>query len=274
MISLKGVEIARYELAQGCELALHSDEKAEKIEGIATREPSFGIAAVWISPDQVETARRAGYTVVDSISIMGTHLSEVVRRHAWELFSRQDAKKVLDRVGEDNPKVVEDLVPKLLSLAVVQKVFQNLLRERVSIRDAASILEALGEAAPITKNTVLLTEYVRQAIRRQVVKPWLEPSGDLSAYLLDPTLEQTIESAVEHAENSSHLNLSPQRIRDLQERLKKCCNPPDAPALLITSAAARFFVRQVAESITPNLTVLSHNEIPPGNRIASLGPVA
>ncbi len=274
VISLKGAEIARYELAQGCELALHSDEKAEKIEGIPTREPSFGIAAVWIAPEKVEMARRAGYTVVDTISILGTHLSEVVRRHAWELFSRQDAKKALDRVNEDNPKAVEDLVPKLLSLAVVQKVFQNLLRERVSIRDASSILEALGEAAPITKNTVLLTEYVRQAIRRQVVKPWLESSGDLPAYLLDPSLEQTIESAIEHTENSSHLNLSPQRIRDLQERLKKCCNPPDAPAVLITSAAVRFFVRQVAESITPNLTVLSHNEIPPGNRIASLGAVA
>jgi len=274
VISLKGVEIARYELAQGCELALHSDEKAEKIEGIPAREPAFGIAAVWITPDKVEMARRAGYTVVDSISILGTHLGEVVRRHAYELFSRQDAKKVLDRVAEDNPRVVEDLVPKLLPLAVVQKVCQNLLRERVSIRDAASILEAMGEAAPITKNTVLLTEYVRQAIRRQVVKPWLEPSGDLSGYLLDPVLEQTIESAIEHTENSSHLNLSPQRVRDLQDRLKKCCNPPDAPALLITNAAVRFFVRQIAESVTPNLTVLSHNEIPPGNRIASLGAVA
>jgi flagellar biosynthesis protein FlhA len=274
VIALKGVEIARYELAQGCELALHSDEKAEKIEGIPAREPAFGIPAVWITPDKVEMARRAGYTVVDSISILGTHLGEVVRRHAFELFSRQDAKKVLDRVSEDNPKVVEDLVPKLLSLAAVQKVFQNLLRERVSIRDAAGILEALGEAAPITKNTVLLTEYARQAIRRQVVKPWLDASGDLSAYLLDPSLEQTIESAVEHTENSSHLNLSPQRIRDLQERLAKCCKPPEAPAVLVTSAAVRFFVRQIAENITPNLTVLSHNEIPPGNRIASLGAVA
>jgi flagellar biosynthesis protein FlhA len=274
VISLKGVEVARFELAQGCELALHSDEKAEKIEGLPAREPAFGIAAVWITRDKVDVARRSGYTVVDSISIIGTHLGEVVRRHAHELFSRQDAKKALDRVSEDNPKVVEDLVPKLLSLAAVQKVFQNLLRERVSIRDSASILEALSEAAPITKNTVLLTEYVRQAIRRQVVKPWLEASGDLSAYLLDPVLEQSIESAVEHTENSSHLNLPPQRIRDLQDRLKKCCNPLDAPALLITNAAVRFFVRQIAESVVPNLTVLSHNEIPPGNRIASLGSVA
>jgi flagellar biosynthesis protein FlhA len=278
VFSLKGVEISRYELAHGCELALQSasesEEKGEKIDGIRTREPAFGIPAVWISPDRVEQARRAGYTVVDTISIIGTHLGEIVRRHAHELFSRQETKKVLDRANEDNSKAVEDLVPKLLSLAAVQKVLQNLLRERVSIRDAVSILEALGEAAPITKNPVLLTEYVRQAIRRQVVKPLLEPSGDISAYFLDPVLEQSIESAVEHTETSSHVNLSPQRVRDIQERLKKCCSPQDAPGLLITGSAARFFVRQIMESITPNLSVLSHNEIPPGNRIVSLGTVA
>ncbi|HUJ49268.1 MAG TPA: flagellar biosynthesis protein FlhA, partial [Bryobacteraceae bacterium] len=272
-ISIKGVEIARYELAHGCELAIHSDDKAEKIDGIPTREPAFGMSALWISSDQAEKARRAGYTIVDTISILGTHLSEVARRHAYELFSRQDAKKVLDRVAEEHPKVVEDLVPKLLSLAVVQKVLQNLLRERVSIRDASTIMEALGEAAPITKNTVLLTEYVRQAIRRQVVKPLLDAAGDLPAYLLDQNLEQAIESAVEHTENSSHVNLSPQRVRDIQDRIKKCCGPPDAPVVLLTTSGARFFLRQITESIAPNLTVLSHNEVPPGGRIISLGMV-
>ncbi|MBZ5611679.1 MAG: flagellar biosynthesis protein FlhA [Acidobacteriia bacterium] len=272
-ISIKGVEVARYELAHGCELAIHSDDKAEQIEGLPTREPAFGIAALWISPENAEKARHAGYTMVDTISILGTHLGEVVRRHAHELFSRQDAKKLLDRVAEENPKVVEDLVPKLLSLAVVQKVLQNLLRERVSIRDAASILEALGEAAPITKNTVLLTEYVRQAIRRQVAKPFIDSSGDLSAHFLDPGIEQAIESAVEHTENSSHLNLAPQRVRDIQDRIKKCCGAPDAPAVLLTTSGARFFTRQITESVAPNLAVLSHNEIPPGNRIVSLGAV-
>jgi flagellar biosynthesis protein FlhA len=274
VFSLKGVEISRYELVHGCELALQSEDRGEKIDGIPTHEPAFGIPAVWISPDRIEEARRAGYTVVDAISIIGTHLSEVVRRHAHELFSRQETKKVLDRVNEENPKAVEDLVPKLLPMAAVQKVFQNLLRERVSIRDAGSIIEALGEAAPITKNNVLLTEYVRQAIRRQVVKPLMEPSGDLSAYFLDLGLEQSIEAAVEHTENSSHVNLAPQRVREIQERLKRCCSPQDAPGLLVTGSAARFFVRQIMESVTPNLSVLSHNEIPPGNRIVSLGTVA
>jgi flagellar biosynthesis protein FlhA len=273
MFSIKGVEIARFELMHGCELAIHSDEKSEPIEGIPTREPAFGIAAVWIAPENVEKARKAGYTIVDTISIVGTHLGEVVRRYAHELFSRQDAKAVLDRVAVENPRLVEDLVPKLLTLAVVQKVLQNLLRERVSIRDAGSILEALGEAAPITKSTVLLTEYVRQAIRRQVVKPLLDAAGDLTAHFLDPAVEQVIESAVEHAENSSHLNLPPQRIRDIQERIKKCCGPAETPAVLLTSSAARFFVRQMTESIIPNLSVLSHNEVPPGNKIISLGAV-
>lgn len=274
MILIKGVEIARYELAHGCELAIHADDKSGKIDGLPTREPAFGIPAVWIAPENVDKARHAGYTIVDTISILGTHLGELVRRHAHELFSRQDAKKVLDRVAEDYPKIVEDLVPKLLSLATVQKVLQNLLRERVSIRDAGSILEALGEAAPVTKNTVLLTEYIRQAIRRQVAKPLLDQSGELTAYFLDPTLEQSIESAVEHTENSSHLNLSPQQIRHIQERIQKCCGAPDATVVLLTSSGSRFFVRQITETIAPNLTVLSHNEIPPEARIVSLGPVA
>ncbi len=148
MISMKGVEIARYELAHGCELAIHSDDKAEKIDGIPTREPAFGIAAVWISPDDVEKARRAGYTIVDTISIIGTHLGESCAATRMSCSPVRMLRKCWTGSPKTIPKLVEDLVPKLLSLAVVQKVFQNLLRERVSIRDAASILEALGEAAP------------------------------------------------------------------------------------------------------------------------------
>jgi len=274
VISIKGVELTRFELVHGCELAIRAGEKTEAVDGIPALEPAFGIPALWVTPENVDSARKAGYTIVDTVSILGTHLAELVRRYAHELFSRQDAKKLLDRVAEENPKLVEDLVPKLLPLAVVQKVLQNLLRERVSIRDAASILEALGEAAPITKNTILLTEYVRQAIRRQVVKPLLDQTGDLMAHFLDPTLEQAIELAVEHTENSSHLNLSPQRVRDIQDRIKKCCGSPDTQAVMLTSSGSRYFVRQMTESTSPNLTVLSHNEMPPGNRIVSLGTVA
>lgn len=163
LISLKGVEIARYDLPHGCELAIPSGQAQTTLEGQATREPAFGMSALWIPHERAERARAAGYTVVDPVSVLGTHLSELIRRHAHELLSRQDTKRLLDRVAVEHPKVVEDLVPKLLPMAAVQRVLQNLLRERVSIRDAVSILEALGEAATATRNPILLTEYVRQS---------------------------------------------------------------------------------------------------------------
>jgi len=270
VILIKGAEVARYEMRQGMELALHSGQPSAPIEGEATREPAFGLPALWIRPEQAEAARAAGYTVVDAVAIIGTHLSEIVRRYAHELFSRQDAKRVLDRVAEENPKVVEDLVPKLLPLATVQRVLQNLLREHVSIRDAVTILEALGEAAQITRNPVLLTEFVRQAIRRTVVKPYLNRNGDVPAYLLDPAIEQEIEAAVEHGEHASHLGLSPQRMRAIVDKIRQAVGSLQGPAVLITSSGARYFLRQMLEQAMPRLHVLAHNEIPPETRVVSL----
>jgi len=271
-IVLKGVQIVRYELPQGCELAINPGEGAPKLDGIQTTEPAFGVPAVWIRPEQVEAAREGGYTVVDAPSVLGTHLAEFIRRNAHEIFSRQDAKRMLDRVGADNPRVVEDLVPKLLPLAAVQRVLQNLLRERVSIRDAVSILEALGEAANITHNTVLLTEYVRQAIRRVVVKPFLS-GADLPAYIVDPAVENLIESAVEHTEHTSHIGLAPQAIRDLLDRIRRSVRPSDAPVAAVTGSGSRYFLRQIVEPSLPNLYFLAHNEIPPGVRVVSLGVI-
>jgi flagellar biosynthesis protein FlhA len=273
VILLKGVEVARFDMPQGCELAIHPGKPAADLEGIAAKEPAFGIPAVWIRPEQVEAARAAGYTVVDATSILGTHLSEIIRRHAHELLSRQDTKKLLDRVTEEHPRVVEDLVPKLLPLAAVQRVLQNLLRERVSIRDSVSILEALSEAAAITKNPVLLTEYVRQAIRRVVVKPYLNASGDLPAFFLEPALEQMVESAVEHGEQSSHWNLSPQAVREILERIRKAVGAPESPVVAIASAGARPFLRQLTEPSVGNLFFLSHSEIPSGVKVVSLGVI-
>ena len=273
-VSLKGVEIARYELPQGCELAIPSGAAAAALEGQATREPAFGMTAYWIPSGASERARGSGYTVVDPISVLGTHLSELIRRHAHELFSRQDAKRLLDRVSVENPRVVEDLVPKLLPLATVQKVLENLLRERVSIRDAVSILEALGEAAVTTRNPVLLTEYVRQAIRRTVVKPYLTRSGELAAWFIDPSIEQTVEGAVEHGEQNSHLSLAPGAIRDILNRIAARISSPDAPVAVITSSGARYFMRQFIEPVLPNIFFLGHNEVPPGLRVQSLGNIA
>jgi flagellar biosynthesis protein FlhA len=273
VISLKGVEIARYELPQGCDLAIHPGKPGTPLDGVQTHEPAFGIPAVWVPVERAEAAKQAGFTVVDPVSVLGTHLSEVIRRHAYELFSRQDAKRLLDRAAEESPKLVEDLVPKLLPLAIVQKVLQNLLRERVSIRDACTILEALGEAAAITRNPVLLTEFVRQSIRRMVVKPYLTPSGDLPAFFLDPSLEQLIESGVEHTENTSHLTLAPQRVRDVLDRVERGAGRVENPTVVIAGSGSRYFLRQIVEGAAPNLTVLSHNEIPAGVKVLSLGVI-
>jgi len=274
VISMKGVEVARYELAQGMELAISGTRVEQPVGGQPTREPAFGISAFWIPLERAERARQSGYTVVDGVSVLGTHLSELIRRHAYELFSRQDAKRLLDRVAIENPKVVEDLVPKVLPLAAVQRVLQNLLRERVSIRDAVTILEALGEAGTTTRNTILLTEYARQTIRRSVVKPYLNRAGELPAWFLDPAIEHAVESAIEHGEQASHLTLSPQAARDILNRIGARVMTPESPVVVITSTGARAFLRQITEPTIPNLCFLSHNEIPPGVRVQSLGTIS
>jgi flagellar biosynthesis protein FlhA len=270
-ISLKGAEIARYELPQGCQLAIPSGRSAPALEGTPTREPAFGLAAWWIPDQRAEQARAAGYTLVDAVSVLGTHIAELARRHAHELFSRQDAKKVLDLVAVEQPKLVEDLVPKQLPLSVVQRVLQNLLRERVSIRDTGSILEALGEAALSTRNLVLLTEYARQAIRRTVAHRYLDASGNLPAYFLDASIEQAVESAVQHGEQNSHLSMAPQTIREILDRIQRQAGSPEGPVAAVTTAGARYFLRQIVEPTLPNLFFLSHNEIPAGVKVVSLG---
>jgi len=155
----------------------------------------------------------------------------------------------------------------------VQKVLQNLLRERVSIRDAGTIVESLGEAAAVTRNPVLLTEFIRQAIRRHLVKPHLNPNGDLAAWLVDPAIEQAIESSVEHAETMSHMNMAPQKIRDIVDRFTRAIGPPDTTATVLVGSGARYFLRQITESCLPVISVLSHSEILPGVKIIAVGTV-
>jgi len=270
-VMLKGAEIARYELPHGCELAIAAGKKEAPAGGQPTREPAFGLAAWWIPAEMAEQARASGFTVVDPVSVMGAHITELSREYAHELFSRQHAKALLDRVALESPKVVEDLVPKLLPLATVQRVLQNLLRERVSIRDAVSILEALGEAAAATRNPVLLTEYVRQSIGRMVVRPYLNANGDLPAWLVGPAIEQAVEAAVEHTDQSSHITLSPQAIRDVVDRMARKAGTPETPVAAVTSGAARHFLRQIGHPALRNVFFLSHGEIPAGVRVISLG---
>lgn len=272
-ILVKGTEVARYELQAGCELALQPAQKSIVVPGTPTREPAFNVPAVWVTPDQIETARAAGCTLVDPVSIIGTHLTEIVRKYACEMFSRQDAKRVLDRITQDQPKLVEDLVPKQLGLGVVQKVLQNLLRERAPIRDAGTILEAMGEGAALTRNTALLTEYVRQGIRRTIVKPYLNAAGDLPAYFVEADIERGIEAGAEHGEHGSHLTLPPQEIRSIVERVSRALPATEPGLVVITSSGARQFLKQITENALPAVAVIAHSEVPPGVRVICLGTI-
>jgi flagellar biosynthesis protein FlhA len=273
LILVKGTAVARYELQAGSELAIPPTQVTAPVPGTPTHEPAFNLPALWVTADQIDRARALGCTVVDPVSVLGTHLTEIVRKYACELFSRQDAKRALDRVAQEQPKLVEDLVPKQLSLATVQKVLQNLLRERAAIRDAGTILEAMGEGASITRNTALLTEYVRQAIRRSIVKPYLNAQSDLPAYFVDSEIERNIESAAEHGEHGSHLSLSPQQIRSIVDRFNRNLPATDSALVVITSSGARLFLKQITENAFPALAVIGHNEVPSGVRVICLGTI-
>jgi flagellar biosynthesis protein FlhA len=282
-ILIKGNEISRYEIQRGMDLMLppgqaNTPQTREVLDtflaagAVATTEPAFQMPACWVTEASIERARQLGCTLVDGLSVLATHLAETLRRNLHEVYSRADTKKLLDRLADENPKAVEDLVPKLLSLSVMQKILQNLLREGVSIRDAGSILEALTEGAAMTKNPVLLTEFVRQALKRTVVKPHLQGSSSLPVWQLEPSLEQEFEAAVEHAEFNSHIGIGPVRMRDLLNRLTARLGNSTS-ATLVTGSNARYFIRQIVEHRFPHLTVLSHAEIPSSVQLVSIGQV-
>lgn len=273
VVLLKGAEAARFELQPSAALAINPGQAQGRLDGTPCEEPAFGLPATWIPADQTDKARLMGYTVVDPANVVATHLTELIRAHAHELLTRQDADAFLERVKQENPKLIEDLVPKLLPLSAVQRLLQNLLRERVSIRDGVTILEALGEAAGSTKNPILLSEFVRLALSRSLVKPYLNEKGDMPAYLLDPAIEQSIEGAVEHGELMSRLNLAPAQLRQILEKVQQTVAKLQGPTALICSATSRSWMRQIIETELPLLAVLSHAETPPQVTVLSLGTV-
>ena len=273
---IKGVEVARSELMLGHYLAMHPGEEPQAGFGIPTSEPAFGLPAVWVSANTKDQAQLEGYTVVDLPTVIITHLTEVIKRHLHELLSREEVQKLLKRFAETSPKVVEELVPTLLSLGGVQKVLQNLLREQISIRDLLSILETLADYAPITRDPVLLTEYVRQSLARAITKQWQTPEGDIPALMLSYEVEDTLTKAIQHTEHGSYLAIDPklaQRlITELTQAVETMLQQQQAP-LLVTSPLTRPHVRRLTEPYVPQLVVLSHNDIVANVRIRNLGVV-
>jgi flagellar biosynthesis protein FlhA len=275
-ILIKGIDIAKGELMVGHYLAMHPGEAPDDDLGVPTAEPAFGLPAVWIKEEEKEQAQLAGYTVVDLATVIITHLTEVIKRHIHELLGREEVQKLLSRFAQDYPKVVEELVPNLLPLGVVQKVLQNLLREQLSVRDLLTILETLADSASFTKDPLVLTEYVRHSLARSITKKYQSAEGELPALMLAFELETTLTKAIQSTEQGSYLSLDPTLGQRLLSELTKAVATITAQHLvpiLLTSPVLRPHLRRVVEAFLPQLVVLSHNEIAANVRVRNLGVV-
>jgi flagellar biosynthesis protein FlhA len=273
VISLRGVEIARWEMHEKDLLAISSEASPSPLPGTPTREPAFGVAAQWIHASLQNQALAQGYAVVDQTSVLATHLAETVKQHAGDLLSRQETKRLLDRLAESHPKLVEELVPKLMSLGEVQKVLQQLLREQVSVRDLATILESLLDAAVLTKNPVLLVETTRQALGRALVRPLLNEEGKLRVVTLDAPLEEELGRVFSpQTAASGAAGLQPSFVRRILEGLRRVAGEQVAVAspVLLCSTPARFHLKRLLEPFLPKLVVLSPVEVPPTVSVQSI----
>jgi len=264
LIALRGVEVARWELHQDNLLAISSEGSPRPLPGVATKEPAFGAAAVWIPLALQNQALASGYAVVDQTSVLATHLAEVVKQHAHELLTRQETKRLLDRLAESHPKLVEELVPKLLSLGEVQKVLQQLLREQVSVRDLPTILETLLDIAPANKNPVLLIESARQALGRSLVRPLLNDSGQLRVVTLDHAFEEELGRAFGAPGPGAAGALQPPFARRILDGLRRLVGEQVALAspVLLCATPARYHLKRLLEPFLPKLVVLSPMEVP------------
>ncbi|HEX7730079.1 MAG TPA: flagellar biosynthesis protein FlhA [Terracidiphilus sp.] len=275
VVFLRGVEIARWELRKDRLLAVNSNIKPGDLPGQETREPAFNSPAKWISPELQAHAISAGYAVVDHTSVLAAHLAELIKQNAHDLLTRQETKRLVDRISDSHPKLVEELVPKLMTLGEVQKVLQQLLREQVSIRDLGSILEAMVESAAINKNPVYLVESARHALGRALIRPLLDDKGQLKVVTLDSALEEECarSSAQNPQQTGSALQLSV--ARRVLEGLRAMLGDQIAvaPPILLCSSPGRFYLRRVLEPFIPKVVVISPSEIPPMTQVMSLGSV-
>lgn len=280
VFSLRGLEIGRWQTeGNGLMLAVAADAKLRPIAGKETREPAFGVEARWIAPALEAQAVAAGYSVVDTVTAISTHVAEMIRQHAHELLSRAETKRLLDSLNESHPKLVEELVPKLLTLGEVQRVLQALLREQISIRDLGSILEALVEAANNTKSLPVLVEAARQALGRRMVQPLLDASGTLRVVLLDPAVEEEL-AAIFAPESAGRL-LTDGRLQTVPllkrvlDSVKQLMAPASSTALpvLLCQSPARYHLRRWLEPVLPRVMVMAPSEIPPDVNLRSMGVV-
>ncbi|MCM1089662.1 MAG: flagellar biosynthesis protein FlhA [Muribaculum sp.] len=276
IIKIKGIQVSEGEILFDHYMAMNPGYVEEEITGIPTFEPSFHLPATWITEGQRERAESLGYTVVDPPSIIATHLTEIIRQYIAELLTRQDVQNLVNNLKETNPSLVEELVPKLLGLGEVQKVLQNLLKEGISIRDLLTIMETLADYAPTTRDTDILTEYVRQSLKRAISTKFFLPNEATNVVTLDPKVEQEIMGSVKQTENGAFLNLDPAKgraiIDSVGEETKKLENMGKVP-IVITSPIVRIYFKRLTEEYFRDLVVVSYNEVESNVELQSVGMV-
>jgi len=272
--SLKGVRIAESEIMPGHCMAMDPGMVTEKIKGIATTEPAFGLPAIWITEDKKERAQIAGYTVVDATTVMATHINELLKRYAHELLGRQEVQQLLENLGRTYPKLVEDLVPSVLALGTIMRVLQRLLKEGIPIRDLRTILETMADWAPMTRDPEILTEYVRHALSR-AISLQLATDGVIPLITLAKPVEDAIAAAVQHKETGSYLSIDPKIAQNIIDSIGQGLPlfEGEQKPVLLAAPQIRPHVRSLTERYFPSLFILSHNEIAPNLKIRSLATV-
>lgn len=276
VIKIKGIQVSEGEILFDHYMAMNPGYVEEEITGIPTFEPSFHLPAIWITESQRERAESLGYTVVDPPSIIATHLTEVIRQHIAELLTRQDVQNLINNIKDNNTALIDELVPKLLGIGDIQKVLQNLLSEGISIRDLVTIFETLADHASVTRDTDILTEYVRQSLKRAISGKYFSPNEVTNVVTLDPAVEQDIMGAVKNTEQGSYLTLDPDEtnkiIKSLGEELKKLEDLGKNP-IVITSPIVRLYFKKLVSDYYKDVIVISYNEVEPNVELQSVGMV-
>jgi flagellar biosynthesis protein FlhA len=262
-ILIKGVEVARGELHAERLLAINPGTATRTLDGVQTKEPAFGLPATWIGAEHRESAAAAGYTVVDATTALSTHLSETIRTFLPDLLSRQQVKEMVDAIAQSTPKLIEDLIPKLVSLGDVQRVLRQLLRERVAVRDLVTILEALADIASVTKDPDAVTEAVRSAMGRTICKPYQNERGELSVIGVAASLEERLMASLVKTEQGAVLAVDPQQAQSIAGRIARALEQAVAQPVLLCSPALRPHLHRMFSRVLPHLGVLSHAEVPP-----------
>jgi flagellar biosynthesis protein FlhA len=276
VVKIKGIEVGNGELMTGCFLAMDPGGTSQKIQGIPTVEPAFGLPAIWITHSQKEAADIAGYTVVELPAVIATHLTELIRNHAGEILTRQDVKSLVDNIKATNATVVEELIPGLLGIGEVQRVLINLLNEKVSIRDLGTVLEALANASKVSKSEAYLTEQCRQALSRQICKTYKDGNDCIHVISLEPKLEQMLEASVQNTDRGPRLVIRPELVGRMVARLSALVErmvAQNMQPVLLCSPGIRFQLRKIMEGSFPNMALISYSEIANGVNVKATGTV-